>query len=184
MSNNVSYIGKHKINPSENYFLDTNVWIFLFQPIGNSIPNIINKYSNLFNELIKNNCSIYISSHILSEFFNAVLRYEFNVLKKGNPVAYKEFKRDFKNTSLYNSIINNLINITKTQILAVSKPLNDDFDKINFDDLVNSIGNLDFNDNYFVELCSKHNFILVTNDKDFKFSPKPLNIITANNKLN
>jgi hypothetical protein len=183
MSNNVNYIGKHKLNPSENYFFDANVWIFLFQPIGNSNTSLISQYASLFKELIKNECSIYISSHIISEFFNAVLRYEFNVLKRKNPTVYKDFKKDFKNTPIYNSLLNNLITITKTQILASSKPIGDDFDKINMDDLFNSIGMLDFNDKYYVELCATNNFTLVTDDKDFNSSPKPLNIITANNKL-
>lgn len=183
MSNNVAYIGSHTVNPSDNYFFDANVWLFLFQPIGNSSSSLISQYANLFKELIKNNCSIYISSHIISEFFNSVLRYEFNALRKLQPTVYNDFKRNFKNTPKYNSLLSNLVTITKTQILTNSKPIGDDFDKIKIDDLFNSIGTLDFNDKYYVELCATNNFTLVTNDKDFKSSPKSLNIITANNKL-
>jgi hypothetical protein len=181
MSNSVNYIGSHTINISDRFFFDANIWIFLYQPLGNYKTSRASDYSNVFNEILKNNCEIYISSLILSEFFNRILRYEFNVLKSSDPTL--DFKKDFKSTPQYQTIINNIINITKNQILNIAKCIDDKFNEIDINELLNSMDQLDFNDKYYIEICLNNNYILVTDDADFKNSPKPLNIITANRKL-
>jgi len=183
MGNSIKYIGKHKINSLNYYFFDTNIWIFLFHPLGSYKSFQTKQYAKLLKDLLTNQCKIIISSIILSEFFNTVLRYEFNILRDKHPSTYKNFKKDFKGTKRYNSIINSLMKIVKSQILSIAKPIGDDFDKINIDDILKSLLKMDFNDNCIVELCTKNNIVLVTDDSDFKFSSKGIQIITANNKL-
>lgn len=183
MGNSIKYIGRHKISSSNYYFLDTNIWIFLFHPLGSYKSFQTKQYTKLLKDLLANQCKIIISSIILSEFFNTILRYEFNILKDKYPSTYKNFKKDFKGTKKYNSIINSLVNIIKSQILSIAIPISDNFDKINIDDIFKSLVKMDFNDNYIVELCSKKNIVLVTDDSDFNYSAKIIKIITANRKL-
>ncbi len=181
MSNSVRYIGNHTINNTDRFFFDANIWVFLYQPLGDSQTQKTSVYSAILKEILNKNCDIYISSLILSEFFNVILRHEFNILKSTNPTL--DFKRDFRPSPQYISIINNIINITKNQIFNIAKRIDDKFSEIEIEDLFYSLEKSDFNDKYYIEMCLKNNYILITDDADFNNSPKPLNIITANRRL-
>ena len=47
----------------DKIFFDTNVWLYLFCPIGNYKSKIIEQYSTVFYKILKSGCRIY-TTHI------------------------------------------------------------------------------------------------------------------------
>ena len=75
-------IKKHNPSGSESYLLDTNIWLFLYCPIGNYKKDIISKYSSFYNKLLKAHSTLYTTSLILSEFINTYLRIDCSSINK------------------------------------------------------------------------------------------------------
>lgn len=46
-------------NDDDKIFFDTNVWLYLFCPIGNYKSEIVEQYSKLFYKILKSGCRIY-----------------------------------------------------------------------------------------------------------------------------
>jgi len=166
---------------SDKFFFDANIWIYLYCPIGSYRKDVIKKYSNFFKKVIEAKSSILISSLVLSEFFNAYARIEFNCLRDKEPSKYKNFKRDFRDTKKYKALVK-AIRITSIKILDIAIRFNDQFEHINLDELFKDIEKMDFNDNYYSILASIEKFKIVTNDYDFILK-KGIPILTANPKL-
>ena len=166
-------------NPIEEdkFFFDANIWLYLFCPVGNYNSYTVKKYSDFFLKAIISKSKIYTSSMIISEFFNTYTRIEFNKKKSENPKIYKNYKSDFRNTVEYIELSDGIIEIIKSKILKKAIKINDSFNKIDIDNILKSGSNFDFNDNYFLEICKKNKFKIVTHDKDFLNSD--VEIITA-----
>lgn len=166
--------------PSENdkVFIDNNIWLFLFCPIGNHKKNIVNAYNNIFLKMVKSKCTIYTSSLILSEFFNTYSRIDFDICKKNNPDLYKNYKRDFRNSEYYTSLSEDICEIINNKILRYSKRLDDNFHSISIDNILIGEKNFDFNDKYFAKLCEDKDIKILTNDKDFLSFNNDIQIIT------
>ena len=167
---------------SDRFFFDTNIWIYLFYPIGNYKRAIIDKYSEFFHKLIQAEADIFISSLVLSEFFNVWVRAEFRILQEAEPDKYKEFKRDFRNTQLYQDKMREVKFIVKHQIFKLAKRIDDDFSGLKIDKILRDIEKWDFNDKLHLALVKRHNLKFVTNDSDFH-SVQDVPIITANHHL-
>ena len=170
-------------NPSsqDNFFFDTNIWIFLFCSIGNHKPSKQKVYSSFFSRVRQRNASIFINSLVLSEFCNVWLRIEFKEWLK-QPANYTKtrYKEDFVGTPKYNQTVED-IKYALQQILAVTLKCSDEFNSINFDSVISQFGKVDFNDAYYSILAEKKNWKIVTDDGDFKKLLLPtLTIITDN----
>lgn len=170
-------------NPSsqDNFFFDTNIWIFLFCSIGNHKSYKQKVYSGFFSRVRERNASIFINSLVLSEFCNVWLRIEFDTWRKQpTNVGKTNFKKDFVRTPTYNETVED-IKYAMKQILAVTLKCSDEFNSINFDSVVNQFGKADFNDAYYSILAEKKGWKIVTDDGDFdKLSISALTIITDN----
>ena len=174
----------HTYAPSkdETFLIDTNVWLYLFCPLGNYKPFIIKPYENFFDRAIKNGSVFYISSLIVSEFINRYFRLEFNILNTNNKI-YKDFKKDFRPSQHYKSIAKTIRSTLKQNILKIAKPLDDNFSNLDINKIVDSIDTIEFNDEYISTLSLHSNLKIITSDSDFKFSKVDANIITGNGKL-
>lgn len=170
----------YKIKYSDTFFFDTNIWILLFGTIANTQKKEQKLYSNLFEEILIKEKSIYITTLVISEFTNVLLRKDYKEwIHQNSPVNY-DYKKDFVGTDYYkNSIttikilINKIINLPN--IIKVSDSLN----SLDFESILNSFEKIDFNDSVFIELCKKNNYIIVSNDKDMLIASDDLNIISA-----
>ena len=159
--NITDYIPKH----SDKFFFDNNIWMYLYCPIGNYNQFVVEKYSNFFGKILDVKAKIYVSSLILSEFYNTYIRLDFNIWKGKEKKDFKKDYRPFKQCKTTSEII---INSIESRILCVSERINDEFIDIPINKLIEKIGLLDFNDSYYVELAKKNNFKIVTNDRDFE----------------
>lgn len=169
---------------SDKFFFDANVWMYLYCPIGNYKKHIIDKYSKFLKKAIQSKSSIFISSLMLSEFFNAWIRLEFNILKNTQSLEYVDFKKDFRRKDVYKKSADIAKTVIIEKIMKLAKRIDDKFENISLDDLFKEIEISDFNDSYYLSMANLENFKIVTNDSDFFSSKdKSVPILTANNKL-
>jgi len=157
------------LNFSTNLFFDTNIWLFLFGSIASYEEKRQKHYSRLFYDAVQKNCSIYITSMVMSEFANVILRREFNKWKKDTGNHAAQYKKDFVGTEAYEEkteLVKNQLN----KILNLPNILRapDSFNNINISSIFSNFGLADFNDAYINELVSSNDLILVTDDGDFE----------------
>lgn len=167
--------------PSENdkIFIDTNVWLYLFCPVGQYNQDIVDVYNRFFLRLLKNKSTIYTSSMIVSEFFNTYSRIEFNIKKNQNPNRYRNYKKDFRNTEEFEVLSKDICNLLNNKIFKYSKKLDDNFSSIDISNILLGDKNFDFNDKYFAKLCEDNNIKILTHDKDFLSLNNNIDIITT-----
>lgn len=152
---------------NQMFFFDNNIWMFLFSPIGNYEKSKQSSVSSFLRLLKNTNCDIVLNSLILSEFSNANLRLDFNLWKKETKNYTADYKNDYLNTSRYKNtekVIESCIN----QILKLSERYSDGFNSINLQNVLNNFKIIDFNDAYYLELCSQNNWFFVSDDGDFQ----------------
>lgn len=166
---------------SDIFFFDTNVWMFLFCPIGGYKKEKQRKYSDFFNKVVSSKACIWINSLVLSEFTNAWLRIAFNDWKKiPANIGKNNYKQHFVPTASYKSTIEE-IRPTLEIILKKAERATDDFNSISIDHIFRELENCDFNDSYYIELASRHKWKIVTDDADlFKNNNLNAEIISAN----
>lgn len=165
-----------KIKPNElsltfttELFFDTNIWLFLFGSLGSYEPAKQKEYSKLFESALSKKNSIYITSMILSEYANVVLRYEFKNWQKREIKFDSIYKRDFVGTQVYKEKVEQV----KQQMSDILKlpnivALSDNFSSIDKEIVFSNFGVADFNDAYINEIVSSRSFVLVTDDSDFE----------------
>lgn len=178
---NVHAIDTYNASFSDRFFVDNNVWMFLFCPIGNYEKKKQEKYSSFIANLISNKRTIFVNSLVLSEFSNAYLRIDFNIWKRKPENAGKvEYKRNFVGTDHFNKTIEEVKNSIK-KILSFSERGNDEFNSVLLDNIFRELGPCDFNDSYYIELGRLKKYKIVTDDSDFFIKSKAgIDVITAN----
>jgi predicted nucleic acid-binding protein len=153
--------------PSEElFFFDSNIWIFITGSIADVDKNKQNAYSGFFNKILRSNAKICISSLVLSEYFNVLLRKDFNLLKNSDPHKYKDFKKNYRNTERCKEVTKKVVRKIKKNLLATSVRIDDCFSEFAEPQLFSDIDTCDFNDNFFIQLCLKNNYIMVSDDRD------------------
>jgi predicted nucleic acid-binding protein len=165
-----------KIKPSElsltfatELFFDTNIWVFLFGSLGNYESAKQKEYSKLFESVLSKKSTIYLTSMILSEYANVVLRYEFKNWQKREKNFNAIYKKDFVGTQIYKEKVEQV----KQQLNSILKlpnivKLPDSFNSISLENIFSDFGAADFNDSYINEIVSSRNLVIVTDDGDFK----------------
>ncbi len=177
MSKKIS-LNSYTPNGDDKIFIDANIWLYLFCPIGNYKHDIVNGYNKLFFKLLNSKCAIYTTSMILSEFFNVYCRIDFAYKKKEARNKNLDYKNDFRNTSYFQSLTENICDIINNKILKYSIRLNDEFNNIDIENILISDNNFDFNDKYHAQLCESNNIKILTNDHDFLNLSNNIEIIT------
>lgn len=172
MSRQIINLRDYVPSPEDNLFFDANIWLSLYTPVADyGGRRKINEINSFYGDVLKNSSNIYVSSLILSEFFNSYSRIVFSVKQEQSPDKYKDYKRDFRSTDEYNKLAGNISKIITNDILNNNIRLNDSFSEIDIENMLKVDKSYDFNDNYICELCSLHNLKIVTADKDFLMSP-------------
>jgi predicted nucleic acid-binding protein len=173
-------ITKYKIGYTDQFFFDTNVWLLLFGNLANYKPKDQEEYSKLFKASLQREIPIYISSMILSEFVNVLLRIDFKQWKTKNKFTEnKDFKRDFGITQEYkNSVQSTRVLLKSILELPNIHLISDFFNGINKDNILQDFDIVDFNDAYITELV-RNKYKIVTNDRDFQKLGAKIDIITS-----
>jgi predicted nucleic acid-binding protein len=170
----------YQIKMSDQFFFDTNVWLLLFGTVANYQKADQASYSNLLQDLIRRDKPIYITSMILSEFANVLLRHDFKQWVTTNGLINQDFKRDFVGTIDYQNsvltikqLISSILNIPN--IVKVS----DSFHNTDTTTILGNFGIVDFNDSYITQLSNLNSYKVVTNDRDFQKLGAIIDILTT-----
>ncbi len=90
---------------SDRFFFDNNIWIYIFCPLGDHRSDLVNLYNDFFGKVLDAESTIFVSSLILSEYYNRYVRLDFNIWR-GNEI--RNFKNDYRPTDKFketNSIV-------------------------------------------------------------------------------
>lgn len=174
-------IQDYRIKFGDQFFFDTNVWLLLYGPVANYQLHDQKEYSNLLASIIQRDFPIYITSMIISEFANVILRRDFKQwVDQSNKSPIPDFKRDFVGTAEYvNSVTDIKQLIGDILALPIITKIPDDFNSLTFDAILQRFGQVDFNDAYISVLAQRKNYKVVTNDKDFQKLEDYIEIITT-----
>lgn len=168
---------------NECFLIDTNIWLYLFCPLGNYKTHRIKPYVDFFDKAVKNGSVFFISSVILSEFINRYLRLEYSILNAQQNNVFPDFKKDFRPSQEYKSVASIIRSTLKQDILKIAKTIDDCFTSLSIDQIVDSIEDIDFNDEYISHLSVHSKLKIVTNDADLKLTKANPHLITANRRL-
>ena len=172
-------ISKYTVGPSEDFFFDTCVWLYIFAPLAGSKQDKQNAYSKLYGEVLSRGATIWINSQVVSEYINRYLRLEFDQWKKRTGNYWANFKSGFRPTPDYQSALMS-VKSQISDILKKSRRLPDDFHSIDISAIINSMGSsCDYSDAIIINLCSQKKYKLVTDDSDMTKSVFSFPVITA-----
>lgn len=175
MSNVIS-ISTYTPKEGDKFFLDTNIWMYLYCSIGNYKQSVVETYNKFYEQILSSNAVIYTSSLQISEFFNAYCRLEFKFAKESNPNL--EYKKDFRNSNAFDDLMKHLKQIVNKKILKNSIKMDDRFSQVDVEKLMSNEKSYDFNDEYFINQCINESIMIVTNDRDFLDHPSSIQILT------
>lgn len=180
MNNKYEKYNVHTIR-NKKIFLDTNILIYLF---GFGTPTLEyweKEYRKLYKKLKSQNNIFVVDYIVISEFVNRTIKIEYskylfsNNLDK-NSLPYK----DYRNSSNGQETLKDIYIILNADILDEFEVIEKSYSK---DDLriMCSVDELDFSDKAIIKICEDNQFILLTNDTDFKKSS--IDIISCHRKM-
>lgn len=161
-----------------SFFFDANVLIYLFGISTGGNWEV--QYAKIYSRLLTNT-NLFVDFTVISEFINSVVRIAYQSHINFNNISAKQFSyKDYRNSIDGLEILKGVYETVRLNILDKFK-LNES--SFSHSDILEFLTNdsLDFNDKAIKQICLKNDYILVTNDSDFKNTN--INILTANNKL-
>ena len=176
----VCKIDHYEVSANEEYFFDTNVWMFLFVPLSGSKSYKQKMYSRLLRDIQSRGAWIWINSLVVAEYINAVLRLYFKLWMSRNGLKNADFKRDYRPTPDYQYSLCDVKAQVKA-ILSICHRKSDNFHSLSIGEIIDNMGNsCDFGDSMIADLCLSNKSIrLVTDDTDIVNSHQPFNVLTA-----
>ena len=170
-------LGDFEIKSQMSFLFDTNIWMFLFCPLGNYQQRQQDSASNFLALARRTGCEIVLTSLTISEFTNAYLRLDFDLWKKELKTPQASYKRDYLSTDRYEST-QMLVEDSVNQILGLSVRYPDSFNSIEMQDVLANFKKVDFNDAYYASICKERNWILFTGDRDFGKITANITVVT------
>lgn len=165
---------------SDEFLFDTNVWLLIYGPIADYQKKDQREYSRFLANLIQRNRSIYITSMIISEFANVILRRDFRQWSDNQTIPNIDFKRDFVGTREYVDSVQEIKQlIVEILSLPIITKIPDNFNSLNMDTILERFDVVDLNDAYISALSQSNNYKIVTNDRDFQKLQNSIDIITT-----
>lgn len=193
MNNTVFDIKGYEPKSGDIFFFDNNIWMFLFAPIISSHTKKQQLYANFYQKVLQSKATIIVTPLILSEFANSYINIEFGLWKSkntGNIPRVKDTelrKKVFYKTSEFKTVTDSIKSCIQN-ILKYTERVSDNFNAIEFPNVLEYFGESDFNDSYYIELARYHHALpnpnlwkIVTDDADlFKINKKNIPIYSAN----
>ncbi len=177
---NIVNLREYEPKSSHHIFLDANVLIYAFAPIADYKKNVQEQITKFLEIAKKSNTSLYVTSLVLSEIYNVVLKDSFNSWKKQQKENRPQnLKKDYRPTKHYKDCID-AINAIIKNILKLTTRFPDNFHNANIDRILQMCYTADFNDCCFLELAEQKNWMIFTLDKDIINHPMRNLIIITN----
>jgi len=174
MPNNISSVQDYSIKATDQFFFDNNIWMYLLCPLGNFNAARQKEYSKFLNYIQERGNHICLNSLVLSEFSNRYLRLEFDLVKMDpkNAGLFNNYKKDFVGSAEFKKTVTD-IKIQMKNILKMCERFSDEFNHINFDEVLNLFSSIGFNDSYYLHFAKRKGLIIVTDDSDFVMNKVP-----------
>jgi PIN domain. len=171
----VHSIDNYDFPVGKGYFFDTNIWLYIYGPIGWP-DQLSDAYSRALKAIRNSEGTIYINCMIISEFINAFSRIEFK--QQTEFTRFKEFRNSLAFRAIAQEIAYNVRKILKSTLAC-----DPELQAIDLPEVMDMFeqGKYDFNDLLFAQICRAKDMVFVTHDKDF--SELGVEILTANEKL-
>lgn len=178
MPTEIFRVDSYEFAESDELFMDTNVWLYVYAPQAPDDKRT-RVYSRALASILSAKSRIFIDAMVLSEFINRYSRLAYNLFKAaGSTIDFKEYRQspDFKPVAKD-------IESSVRRILKHCHRTESGFSDCDIDSLLAKYGegDSDFNDQLMVELCKSKCFKLITHDHDFKNCG--VTVLTANNRL-
>lgn len=157
-------------------FIDANVLIYLFWPTGRI--NFEQTYATVFRNLLRQGNNLYVDFLVLSEVINRAIRTEYEKFLISNGYAKSQIKfKDFRDRDEGKEAVKDIYLLVRENIL---NKLNVTGKAFNHQDIESFLqhDSLDFVDKAIENVCADNDFVLLTNDKDFKYCG--LDILSGN----
>ena len=154
----VHSIDEYDFPEGKGYFFDTNIWLYIYGPIGWPDQRS-DAYSRALKEIRNSDGTIYINCMIISEFINAFARIEFK--QQTNFTRFKEFRNSLAFRAIAQDIAYNVRKILRNTLACDPELQAIDLPKVM--DLFEQ-GKYDFNDLLFAQICRAKNMVFVTHD--------------------
>lgn len=174
-SSNIQSITNKKI------FLDANILIYLFGFGTPTSANWESQYANLYTKLHNQNNTFVVDYIVISEFVNRAIKIEYdNYLNSNNLDKNSLSYKNYRNSLDGQEALKDIYIIVNDEILNEFEVIEKSYSK---DDLkmMCCVDELDFSDKAIIRICEDNQFILLTNDTDFKNSN--IDIISCHKKM-
>ncbi len=161
----------------EMFFLDTNVWLYLYYPhFSKNDQRLADLYSAFFAKVAAE--PIQTNLVQMSELINSVIRAEFRIYQEGGKtISFKQYRETGHGKNAMAQAHTITSNILKSATLRSGIFTPDEL-KV----MVLKCDKADFNDIYFAHYCMKQKLTLVTNDFDFNACDEDIVVLTANKR--
>lgn len=173
-------VKKYEVTNSDGLLFDTNVWMYIFGPMASIRSDRQTAYSKIFKDAISRKATIFISSQIVSEYINAILRIGFKNWMSINQLKNADFKHDYRQTSHYLETLEDARDQIE-QILKYTEKSSDSFQNAPVLSIIDRMKSVcDYNDSFFLWFSKEPQYKIVTDDQDMLLAESNIKIITFN----
>jgi len=164
-----------------NIFVDANVLIYWNWASAGSEQKAID-YSTVYLALVKQKNKLFVDFLVISEVVNRIIKEQYKAkieTEKRTDSGFKLSYKQYRNSREGQTTLNDVYTVIKNQI--------EDFNIIgksfSEDDIKSflTVDTLDFIDKGILSICQENNFVLLTNDKDYKNSD--IDLLTCNKQV-
>jgi len=160
-------------------FFDANILVYLFWPSGSYHYEI--QYATAFNRLMEQDNTLVVDFLVISELINRAFRLEYEKYlrmfnRRKEDLPFKHFRDSPKGHETEDDIYL----IVKDSLLPRFQIAGKAFSKAEIENFL-SRNSMDFNDKAIVLTCKEHDYILLTNDRDF--AAADIEILSAHTAL-
>ena len=171
-------IQEYSPSQNEEFFFDTNVWIYLLIPALSHNQLLEQKYAAFWGKIRNKKAKVFTSFVVISEFVNRYLRNELKNYNKFNncEIDYKTFKQKKEYEENFKYITNLVLQVILPNCELIAEP-----QEIIQDNscLYNYIKNCDLNDNYIIEIAKYYECCIVSSDKYMANTKDNIKVISA-----
>lgn len=170
---------KHRFMPMDDILVDTNFWLFTYNIFASKNDR---DYSELLDHISSSH--LYITDLIISEFIHTSLKIAFKNYKKEHSTPNIGYKDNYQNTTDFKDQYEIAVKTIQDEILKLSniKLIQTKNEYVN-KAFESPSKMLDFNDRVIVQTALDNNFLLLTDDADYKNCDANITILTKNKNL-
>jgi len=157
-------------------FFDANILIYLFWPSGRY--NWERDYSSAFNSLLHQGNELFVDFLVISEIINRAHRIEYEKHLRNNNLTIQHFSyKNYRDSVEGQTALSDIYIVVNDSILKNFSIIEKSFNKNVIKSFL-QVDQLDFVDKAILNICIENDYVLCTNDRDYKDSN--VDILTSN----